>query len=297
MALAQTHLVRDQLAAANPALAAPGAMEVVAVTTVADKVLDRPLAEIGGKGLFTKELEQALLDRRVDIAVHSMKDVETWLPDGLTIACILPRDDPRDAFLSHRAESLARLPAGSRVGTSSLRRSAQVLMQRPDLRIVPLRGNANTRIRKLADGECDATLLALAGLQRIGLADEAKDIISTDIMLPAVAQGALGIECRAADAEVRALLRPLACPLTTACISAERAFLAALDGTCRTPVAALATIQNDRMRLRAMLFTPDGKRHWEAKREGPVVDAVAIGDDAGRAVRAEAGDIYQTQLR
>jgi hydroxymethylbilane synthase len=297
MALAQTHLVRDRLAAANPALAAPGAMEVVAVTTVADKVLDRPLAEIGGKGLFTKELEQALLERRVDIAVHSMKDVETWLPDGLTIACILPRDDPRDAFLSHRADNLAQLPPGSRVGTSSLRRSAQVLMQRPDLRIVPLRGNANTRIRKLADGECDATLLALAGLQRIGLADQAKDIISTDVMLPAVAQGALGIECRAADAEVRALLAPLASPLTTACISAERAFLAALDGTCRTPVAALATIQNDRLRLRAMLFTPDGKRHWEAKREGAVGDAVAIGDDAGRAVRAEAGDIYQTQLR
>jgi hydroxymethylbilane synthase len=297
MALAQTHLVRDRLAAAHPTLAAPGAMEVIPVTTVADKVLDRPLAEIGGKGLFTKELEQALLDRRIDIAVHSMKDVETWLPDGLTIGCILARDDVRDALLSHRAESLAKLPAGSRVGTSSLRRSAQVLMQRPDLRIVPLRGNANTRIRKLADGECDATLLALAGLQRIGLADQAKDIISPDVMLPAVAQGALGIECRAEDADVRALLAPLACPLTTACISAERAFLAALDGTCRTPVAALATIQNDRMRLRTMLFTPDGKWHWEARREGAITDAVALGDDAGHAVRAEAGTVYQEQLR
>src|SRR5262249_50251881 len=141
------------------------------------------------------------------------------------------------------------------------------------------------------------TLLALAGLQRIGLADQAQDIISTDVMLPAVAQGALGIECRAADTEVRALLAPLASPLTTACINAERAFLAALDGTCRTPVAALATIQNDRMRLRAMLFMPDGKRHWEARREGAVTDAVALGDDAGHAVRAEAGTIYQTELR
>jgi hydroxymethylbilane synthase len=297
MALAQTHLVRDRLAAAHRALAAPGAMEVVAVTTVADKVLDRPLAEIGGKGLFTKELEQSLLDRRIDIAVHSMKDVETWLPDGLAIACILPRDDPRDALLSHRADSLAKLAAGSRVGTSSLRRAAQVLMRRPDLRIVPMRGNANTRIRKLADGECDATLLALCGLQRIGMEAHAKEIISTDEMLPAVAQGALGIECRAEDAELRALLSPLACPTTTACINAERAFLAALDGTCRTPVAALATIQSDRLSLRAMLFTPDGKRHWEAAREGAVADAAAIGEDAGRAVRAEAGDVYQTQLR
>jgi hydroxymethylbilane synthase len=297
MALAQTHLVRDRLTAAHPALAAPGAMEVVAVTTVADKVLDRPLAEIGGKGLFTKELEQALLDRRIDIAVHSMKDVETWLPDGLTIACIMERDDPRDAFLSPRAGSLATLAAGSSVGTSSLRRSAQVLMHRPDLRIVPLRGNANTRIRKLTGGECDATLLAIAGLRRIGLESEAREILSTDAMLPAVAQGALGVECRAADVEIRALLAPLASATTTSCIEAERAFLAALDGTCRTPVAALATIANDRLRLRAILFTPDGKRHWQATREGAVADAVAIGEDAGRAVRADAGDIYQAQLR
>ena len=297
MALAQTHIVRDRLAAANPALAAPGAIEVVPVTTVADKVLDRPLAEIGGKGLFTKELEQALIERRIDIAVHSMKDVETWLPEGLAIACILPRDDPRDAFLSPHAENLAALRPGSRVGTSSLRRSAQVLMHRPDLRIVPLRGNANTRIRKLAAGECDATLLALAGLQRIGLAGEARAIFSLDEMLPAVAQGALGIECRAADADIRALLAPLACPQTTVCIGAERAFLAAIDGTCRTPVAALATIANERLRLRAILFTPDGKNHWQATREGAVADATAIGTDAGRAVRAEAGDVYESQLR
>ena len=297
MALAQTNLVRDRLAAAHPALAAPGAMEVVAVTTVADKVLDRPLAAIGGKGLFTKELEQALLDRRIDIAVHSMKDVETFLPDGLAIGGILPRDDPRDAFLSHRADSLLGLPAGSRVGTSSLRRGAQVLMRRPDLSIVPIRGNANTRIRKLADGECDATLLAIAGLRRIGLAAHAKDIISTDDMLPAVAQGALGIECRADDADIRALLAPLTCAVTTTCINAERAFLAAIDGSCRTPVAALATIDGDRLRLRAVLFTPDGKRHWETSREGAATDAVAIGTEAGRIVRAEAGEIYESQLR
>jgi hydroxymethylbilane synthase len=297
MALAQTGLVRDAIAAANPDLAAPGALELVVVTTVADKVLDRPLSEIGGKGLFTKELEQALLDRRIDMAVHSMKDVETWLPDGLTIACVVPRDDPRDAFLSSCAASLADLAPGSRVGTSSLRRGAQILMRRPDLRIVPMRGNANTRLRKLADGECDATLLALCGLQRLGMEDIAQEVLSADEMLPAVAQGALGIECRAGDMDLIARLVPLACPATTACIAAERSFLAALDGTCRTPVAALATVDGDSLSMRAMLFTPDGKRHWQTQRGGAVKDAVAIGDEAGRIVRADAGETYQVHLR
>jgi hydroxymethylbilane synthase len=297
MALAQTGLVRDAIAAANPDLAAPGALELVVVTTVADKVLDRPLSEIGGKGLFTKELEQALLDRRIDMAVHSMKDVETWLPDGLMIPCVFARDDPRDAFLSPRAKSLAELAAGSRVGTSSLRRAAQVLMHRPDLRIVPMRGNANTRMRKLADGECDATLLALCGLQRLGMENMVQEVLSTDAMLPAVAQGALGIECRADDAGLIARLAPLGCPVTTACVAAERAFLAALDGSCRTPVAALATVDRGTLSLRAMLFTPDGKRHWQTQRAGAIADAVAIGDEAGRVVRADAGEIYQMHLR
>lgn len=297
MALAQTGLVRDRIAAAHPELAAPGALEIVPITTVADKVLDRPLAEIGGKGLFTKELEQALFDGRIDMAVHSMKDVETWLPDGLTIASILPRDDPRDVFLSPRAASLAALAPGSRVGTSSLRRAAQILMRRPDLRIVPLRGNANTRLRKLAEGECDATLLALAGLQRLGMENVAQEVLSVDDMLPAVAQGALGIECRAADSALIETLKAVACPTTTSCIEAERAFLAAIDGTCRTPVAALATAQGDRLSLRAILFTPDGQHYWQAERDGAITDAVAIGDAAGRAVLADAGEIYQQQLR
>jgi hydroxymethylbilane synthase len=170
-------------------------------------------------------------------------------------------------------------------------------MRRPDLRIVPLRGNANTRMRKLADGACDATLLALCGLQRLGMAHEAQEILSTDDMLPAVAQGALGVECRADDAGLIARLAPLACATTTACITAERAFLAALDGTCRTPVAALATLTGDRLALRAMLFTPDGKQHWETRRDGAIADAVAIGDEAGRRVRADAGEVYQVQLR
>lgn len=297
MALAQTGLVRDRIAEAHPDLAVPGALEIVVVTTVADKVLDRPLSEIGGKGLFTKELEQALIERRIDMAVHSMKDVETWLPNGLVIPCVVARDDPRDAFLSPRAASLADLAAGSRVGTSSLRRGAQILMRRPDLRIVPMRGNANTRMRKLADGECDATLLALCGLRRLGMENMAQEVLSADEMLPAVAQGALGIECRAGDTDLIARLAPLACPTTTACIAAERAFLAALDGSCRTPVAALATVDGGTLSMRAMLFTPDGKRHWQTQREGGVKDAVVIGDEAGRVVRADAGETYQVHLR
>jgi hydroxymethylbilane synthase len=260
MALAQTHLVRARLQAAWPELAEPGRIEIEVVTTIADKVLDRPLSAIGGKGLFTKELEQALLDGRIDLAVHSMKDVETWLPDGLEIACILPRDDPREAFLSHKATRLADLPAGSSIGTSSLRRAAQILEMRPDLRIAPLRGNANTRMRKLAEGECDATLLALCGLQRLGMADLAQEIIATADMLPSVAQGAL-------------------------------------DGSCRTPIAALAHIENDRLSLTGLLFTPDGSRRWSTTGEGSPQDAHAIGFAAGQELRAAAGDLYTSLLQ
>lgn len=293
MALAQTGMVRDRIVAANPGLET----EIVVVTTVADKVLDRPLSEIGGKGLFTKELEQALFADEVDVAVHSMKDVETWLPDGLVIACILERDDPRDAFLSPHADNLAGLMPGARVGTSSLRRGAQVLMRRPDLKIVPLRGNANTRMRKLEAGECDATLLALAGLERLGLEDMARSVLSTDEMLPAVAQGALGIECRAGDAEVRALLAPIACARTTTAIAAERALLAELDGSCRTPIAALATIAGESLTLDGLLFLPDGSRHWAVHRSGAAADAEAIGREAGAALKAAAGDTYVRDLK
>lgn len=297
MALAQTQFVCDRLAAAHPDLAEKGTIELVVVTTVADKVLDRPLSAIGGKGLFTKELEQALIDRTIDMAVHSMKDVETWLPDGLEIACILPRDDPRDAVLASGAASLEGLPAGARVGTSSLRRAAQVKMLRPDLAIVPMRGNANTRMRKLAEGTCEATLLALCGLERLGMVDQACAVLSTDQMLPAVAQGALGIECRSSDTALIARLAPLACATTTTCVSTERALLAALDGTCRTPIAALATVSGGRIDLRGMLFTPDGLHHWSVKRQGALGDALALGTDAGNALRADGGETYLTHLR
>ena len=294
MALAQTGMVRDRIVAANPGLET----ELVVVSTVADRVLDRPLSEIGGKGLFTKELEQALFDDAIDVAVHSMKDVETWLPDGLVIACILERDDPRDAFLSAgAADGLAALPAGARVGTSSLRRGAQVLMHRPDLRIVPLRGNANTRMRKLEAGECDATLLALVGLQRLGMEDVARSVLSVEEMLPAVAQGALGIECRAGDEAIRALLAPVACATTTTALDAERGLLAELDGSCRTPIAALARIDGERLTLDGLLFLPDGSRHWAVHREGAASDAAAIGQDAGAELKRAAGDVYFTHLK
>ncbi|MGU3537013.1 hydroxymethylbilane synthase [Methylobacterium sp. A54F] len=293
MALAQTGMVRDRIVAANPGLET----EIVVITTMADKVLDRPLSEIGGKGLFTKELEQALFADQIDVAVHSMKDVETWLPEGLVIACILERDDPRDAFLARDADGLADLPAGARVGTSSLRRGAQVLMRRPDLRIVPLRGNANTRMRKLESGECDATLLALAGLQRLGMEDVARSIIPVEEMLPAVAQGALGIECRADDADVRALLAPVSCARTTVAIGAERALLAELDGSCRTPIAALARIEGETLSLDGLLFLPDGSRHWAASRTGAVADADRLGREAGAELKAAAGETYTRHLQ
>ncbi|MDB5645413.1 hydroxymethylbilane synthase [Methylobacterium sp.] len=293
MALAQTGMVRDQIVAANPGLQT----EIVVVNTVADRILDRPLSEIGGKGLFTKELEQALYAESVDVAVHSMKDVETWLPDGLVIACILERDDPRDAFLSHKASGFGELAAGARVGTSSLRRAAQVLMRRPDLRIVPLRGNANTRMRKLEEGTCDATLLALCGLERLGMADMARSVLSVDEMLPAVAQGALGIECREADTDVRALLAPLVSARATAELAAERGLLAELDGSCRTPIAALARITGDRLDLDGLLFLPDGSAHWAVRREGLVTDAARIGQEAGAELKRLAGDTYARHLQ
>ena len=209
MALYQTALVRDRLVAAHPDLAAPGAVEIVTIHTTGDRVQDRRLAEIGGKGLFTKEIDQSLIDGHVDLAVHSLKDIETWLPAELEIACVLARDDPRDVFLSQKTPSLATLPQGACIGTASLRRQAQLLRRRADLCIVPIRGNVNTRMRKLAEDEVDAIVLALCGLQRLGQAEAATEILSRDIMLPAVGQGALAVECRGGDERLRRLLEPL----------------------------------------------------------------------------------------
>ncbi len=289
MALCQTGLVRDRLVTAHPELAPAGGVEIVAIRTTGDRVQDRQLAEIGGKGLFTKEIDEALLDRRIDLAVHSLKDLETWLPDGVEIACILPRDDPRDAFLSSTGTSLARLPQGAVVGTASLRRQAQLLRHRRDLKIVPLRGNANTRIRKLEAGEVDATLLALCGLQRIGLAHLAAEILPREIMLPAVGQGALAVECRAGDEPVRQLLAPLHDAQSAACAAAERAMLAVLDGSCHTPIAALAEIEGGRLSIEGLLLIADGSGEIRSRRAGEVAEAAALGTALGEELRRRAG--------
>jgi hydroxymethylbilane synthase len=289
MALIQAGMVRDRLLAAHRDLAAPGALEIVAIRTTGDRVQDRPLYEIGGKGLFTKEIEEALIAGTIDLAVHSMKDVATWLPAGLEIACLLPRDDPRDAFLSHKAQTLRTLPRGAILGTASPRRAAQALNLRPDLRVVPIRGNAGTRIAKLAAGECDATLLSLAGLRRIDREGAITSILSTDEMLPAPAQGAIGIECRADDLRTRRLLAPLHDPEAACRIAAERALLAALDGSCRTPIAALAELHEGGLALRGMVISPDGTQCHRVARSGAASDAAALGSDAGAELRRVAG--------
>ncbi len=289
LALAQAHETRDRLAAAHSELAAPGAIEIVIIKTTGDMVLDRTLSEIGGKGLFTKEIDEAMLDGRIDIAVHSMKDVPTVLPDGIVLPCILPREDPRDAFMCLKAAGLAELPAGSVVGTASLRRGAQILFRRPDLKVVPLRGNVQTRMKRLEEGVVDATLLALAGLRRLGLAERASAVIAPEDMLPAVAQGAIGITCRSADEKAHRWLAPLDCPDSHVRVIAERAFLAVLDGSCRTPIAALAELDGDRIGFRGLIIRPDGTEAHETARAGGRSDAAAMGRDAGEELLGKAG--------
>jgi hydroxymethylbilane synthase len=285
MALRQAALVRDRLVATHPDLAA----EIVTIRTTGDRVQDRRLAELGGKGLFTKEIEEALFSDRIDLAVHSLKDVETWLPDGLEIACVLPRDDPRDAFLSRTAPSLAALPKGARIGTASLRRQAQLLRRRPDLEAVPMRGNVDTRLRKLAAGEVDATVLALCGLERLGEAGRATEILPREVMLPAVGQGALAIETRAGEAWLRSLLEPLHDQRTAACVAAERAMLAALDGSCRTPIAGLAEFEGHELILEGLLLMPDGSAEIRASTRGDPARAEMLGTELGRDLRRRAG--------
>ena len=264
MVLRQTAIVRDRLIAAHPELAAAGAVEIVTIRTTGDRVQNRLLAEIGGKGLFAKEIEEALVAGRIDLAVHSLKDMETWLPDGLVIACVPPRDDPRDAFVSASGASLATLPHGAKVGTASLRRQAQLLRHRSDLSIVPIRGNVNTRLGKMEGGEVDALVLALCGLERLDLSGHATEILRREVMLPAVGQGALAIECRTADEMVRQLVEPLHDPVSAACVAAERAMLAALDGSCRTPIAGFAEIDGDRLTIEGLLLNEDGLRRSAA---------------------------------
>ena len=290
LALAQAEMVRALLIAAHPALAA-GTVEIVPIKTTGDKVQDRTLSEIGGKGLFTKEIEEALIDGRVDLAVHSMKDVPTWLPPGLIIAALLQREDPRDVLISPVASSIAALPQGAVVGTASLRRQAQLLGLRPDLKVQPLRGNVGTRLDKLARGEAAATFLALAGLKRLGRAEVVTAILSTEEMLPAVAQGAIGIEVREDDARVRPLVEALDHDPTAIAVTAERACLEELEGSCRTPIAAYAEIAGTELRLRGLIALPDGTRSHRAELKGDVgrADAAALGRAVGRRLKALAG--------
>jgi hydroxymethylbilane synthase len=295
LALAQAEETRRRLAAAHPALEAPDAIEIVVIRTTGDRVQDRPLGAIGGKGLFTKEIEDGLLDGRLDLAVHSMKDMPTQLPDGLVIGALLPREDPRDALLA-RADALngpatlASLKAGGVVGTSSLRRQAQLLALRPDLRIVPFRGNVDTRISKLDAGVVDATLLALAGLKRLGRSDRVSAVLAPTEMLPAVAQGAIGIECRAGDEVAQALISPLHDRDTSDRVMAERALLRALEGSCRTPIAALAELgPGHTLTLTARVALPDGIEMHEDRRCGPRSEAERLGTEAGEALRRRIG--------
>jgi hydroxymethylbilane synthase len=286
LALAQARLVKAALAAAVPALADDAAVEIVVVSTQGDRIQDRTLAEIGGKGLFTQEIEAGLLAGTLDIAVHSMKDMPTVLPHGLLTGALLPRADPRDALIARGPRSIAELPRGAVVGTASLRRAAQLRAVRPDLEVVPLRGNVQTRLRKLDAGEVQATLLAMAGLVRLGLEGVVSAVLAPEEMLPAVAQGAIGIECRADGAAVLGVLAQINDPPTMTRITAERAFLAVLDGSCRTPIAALAELNGDRLRLRGLVASPDGRAVERIETEGAAVDGAAIGVQAGAAIRA-----------
>ncbi len=287
LALAQAREVRERLEAAHAA--AGLTFEVRAIRTSGDRIQDRPLGEVGGKGLFTKEIEEALLAGDIDLAVHSMKDMPTVLPAGLTIACHLPREDVRDAFISPKAASLSALPAGAVVATSSLRRQAQVRRLRPDIAVVPMRGNVDTRLRKLAEGAADATLLACAGLRRLGLARRITSAVPVEEMLPAVAQGAIGVETRAGDVAALELLAPINHQPTALTVTAERAFLARLDGSCRTPIAGLAELVGDRLTFRGMILTPDGRQAHATERAGRPETAIAMAEDAAAELLAKAG--------
>ncbi len=293
LALAQARIVAAALAEAHRDLAAPGAILVEPIRTTGDKVQDRPLAEIGGKGLFTEEIENSLLAGGIDIAVHSLKDMPTALPPGLHIGAVLEREDPRDVLFSLGGGGIDALPRAARVGTASLRRQALLLNRRPDLRIGPLRGNVGTRLRKLKEGQIDATVLALAGLKRLGLSANGGTVLSVDDMLPAPAQGAICIESRIDDNRVAALLAAIDHKPSSIAVTAERALLAALDGSCRTPIGGLAVFPADGgLHLRALVAMPDGSKLWRAERKGAASDAARMGKDAGQELRRAAGTLF-----
>ena len=287
LALTQTGLVRDALAKAVPALAAPDAIEIVAIKTTGDVIQDRPLSEAGGKGLFVKEIEEALLQGRIDAAVHSMKDMPIAQPPGLAIAAFLPREDARDVLIADLAR-IDDLPQGAIVGTSALRRKALLLHRRPDLQIVTLRGNVDTRLAKRAAGTVQATILALAGLKRLGKTGVGTPIPEAE-MLPAVGQGAVCIEARENDAQTRGWLAAIDHEPTAVCVRAEHAMLVVLDGSCRTPIAGHAILTGGELHLRGLIARPDGSEVIATERRGSIADAAALGRDAGEELKRRGG--------
>ncbi len=292
LALAQSRLVAGMLGVQEGA--------IQSFMTSGDRIQSR-LQDQGGKGLFTKELDEALLDGRIDAAIHSMKDLPTRMPDGIVLACVPSREDQRDAFIATRAKTLMDLPAGATVGTASLRRQAQTLHTRPDLKVELLRGRVETRLAKIESGAFDATYLALAGLKRLGLERHAASILDSEVMPPAPGQGALAITARADDAKILARLAPINILEHTITTTAERAFLQALDGSCRTPIAALAAINDGTLSFLGEVLTPDGRHCW--RRRGsvalggePIETARALGLKLGAEIKAEAGPLYQSHF-
>lgn len=289
LALAQAHETRERLVKAHGL--SPDDFEITVITTTGDRIRDRPLAEIGGKGLFTKEIEEALFAKTIDLAVHSMKDMPAVLPQGLAFAATLPREDARDALISLTEKSLKGMKQGAVLGSSSVRRSAQALRIRPDLQVVQFRGNVETRLRKLADGVADASFLAVAGLRRLGLTQHIAAVIPMEEMLPAIAQGAIGIEIREGDEKIAKLLEPINHGESATAMACERAFLAALDGSCRTPIAGHARLADGRLHFRGETLTLDGKKVFTAERVGSPADAARMGTDAAAEVKANGGSL------
>jgi hydroxymethylbilane synthase len=290
LALAQAEETRARLMEAHGL--PEEAFAMVPISTTGDRIQDRPLSEAGGKGLFTKELEEALLDGRIDIAVHSSKDMPTVLPDRLHLSAFLPREDVRDGFIGRAASKVADLPDGATVGSSSLRRQALIRRLRPDLKVVTFRGNVQTRLRKLEEGIVDGTLLANAGLRRLGLDHVITELLPLDRFPPAPGQGAICIETRVGDTGADTLLQPINHRQTSEALACERAFLAALDGSCRTPIAGHATIDGDMLSFKGLILRPDGQEAHEVADEGPAAEAALIGRRAGETVRAKAGATF-----
>jgi hydroxymethylbilane synthase len=282
LALAQAHETRARLSQAFDL--EESCFEIIVIKTTGDRVLDRPLKEIGGKGLFTREIEEDLLSGRIDIAVHSMKDMPTEQPTGLILDTYLPREDVRDAFVSLTKNSMDALEAGQKLGSSSLRRKAQLMLARPDLEVVEFRGNVQTRLKKLEDGVADATFLAAAGLNRLGLSHIAKSFLDPDVMLPAVAQGAIGIERRSEDTRVAEILSAIHDTPTGQRLAAERAFLRGLDGSCETPIAGLAELNGSTLRLRGEVLRPDGSEAINDDQSCPIEDAEKLGTEMARKI-------------